>query len=69
MTRDELLTCYRPIRASIRRILSAAVPVCNQTDLTRAAKQLGLWAEGTIFLHWANVGCRSGSAFGAQTQE
>jgi len=50
MTRDEALMLYRPIRAAIRRILSAAVPVCNQADLTRAAKQLGLWAEGKIFL-------------------
>jgi len=50
MTRDEALMLYRPIRAAIRRVLSAAVPVCNQADLTRAAKQLGLWAEGKIFL-------------------
>ena len=27
MTRDEALALYHPIRASVRRILSAAVPV------------------------------------------
>jgi hypothetical protein len=50
MTRDEVLALYRPIRASVRGILSAAVPVCNHTDLARAAKQLDLWAEGKIIL-------------------
>jgi hypothetical protein len=50
MTREEALALYRPIRAAIKRILSAAVPACNQADLTRSAKQLGLWAEGKIFL-------------------
>src|SRR6202453_598268 len=50
MTRDEALALYRPIRVSVRRILSAAVPVCNQSDLMRAAKQLGLWADGKIVL-------------------
>jgi len=48
MTRNEALALYRPIRASIRRILSLAVPVCSRADLMRAAKQLGLWADGTI---------------------
>ena len=41
---------YHPIRASVRRILSAAFRVCNQADLMRAAKQLGLWADGKIVL-------------------
>jgi hypothetical protein len=50
VTRDEALAAYRPIRVSVRRILSAAVPVCNQSDLMRAAKQLGLWADGKIVL-------------------
>jgi len=50
MTRDEMLALYRPIRASVRRILSAAVPACNHADLARAAKQLDLWAEGKIVL-------------------
>lgn len=50
MTRDEALALYHPIRASVRRILSAAVPVCNQSDLMRAAKRLGLWADGKIVL-------------------
>jgi hypothetical protein len=50
MTRDEALAVYLPIRASVRRILSVAVPVCNQSDLMRAAKRLGLWAAGKIVL-------------------
>jgi hypothetical protein len=50
MTRDEALAVYHPIRASVRRILSAAVPVCNQSDLMRAAKLLGFWANGKIAL-------------------
>src|SRR5271155_5271459 len=50
MTRDEALALYHPIRSSVRRILSAAVPVCNQSDLMRAAKLLGLWADGKILL-------------------
>jgi hypothetical protein len=50
MTRDEALALYHAIRESVRRILSAAVPVCNQSDLMRAAKQLGLWADGKIVL-------------------
>jgi len=50
MTREEALAMYHPIRASVRRILSAAFRVCNQADLMRAAKQLGLWVEGTISL-------------------
>ena len=50
MTREEALALYHSIRASVRRILSAAVPVCNQSDHMRAAKQLGLWADGKVFL-------------------
>jgi hypothetical protein len=50
MTREEALALYHPIRASVRRILSAAISVCNQSDFMRAAKQLGLWVEGTIAL-------------------
>ena len=50
MTRQEALALYHPIRASVRRILSAAISVCNQSDFMRAAKQLGLWVEGTIAL-------------------
>ena len=46
MTREEALASYHPIRASVRRILSAAISVCNQSDLMRAAKQLGLWPTG-----------------------
>jgi len=37
MTSDDPLVLYHPIRASVGRILSAAVPVCNQSDLMRAA--------------------------------
>jgi hypothetical protein len=48
MTREEALALYHPIRASVRRILSAAIPVCNQSDFMRAAKQLGLRVESTI---------------------
>ena len=50
MTRDEALTLYHPIRASVRRILKEAVGVCNQSDLKRAAKALGLWAKEKIVL-------------------
>ena len=50
MTRKEALALYHPIRTSVRRILSAAISVCNQSDFMRAAKQLGLWVEGTISL-------------------
>jgi hypothetical protein len=50
MTREEALALYHPIRASVRRILSAAFRVCNQADLMRTAKQLGLWADGNIVL-------------------
>ena len=50
ITREEALALYHPIRASVRRIVSAAIPVCNQSDFMRAAKQLGLWVEGKISL-------------------
>ena len=50
MTREEALALYHPIRASVRRILRAAISVCTQSDLMRAAKQLRLWADGKIFL-------------------
>jgi hypothetical protein len=33
MTRDQASGLYRPIRASIRRILRAAIRVCSQSDL------------------------------------
>ena len=48
MTRNEALALYRPIRATIRRIISLAVPACDRADFMRAAKQLGLWADGAI---------------------
>jgi hypothetical protein len=50
MTREEALALYHPIRASVRRILSAAIPACNKSDLMRAAKQLGLWVDWKISL-------------------
>jgi hypothetical protein len=50
MTREEALAYYQPIRASVRRILTEAVRVCNQSDLKRAAKLLGLWADERIIL-------------------
>ena len=48
MTRDEALALYRPIRAGIQRVLRVATTVCSRADMTRAAKQLGLWAESQI---------------------
>ena len=50
MTREEALAYYQPIRASFRRILTEAVRVCNPSDLKRAAKLLGLWADEKIIL-------------------
>ena len=50
MTRDEALALYHPIRASVRQILSAAISACTRSDLMRAAKQLGRWADGKITL-------------------
>jgi hypothetical protein len=50
MTRDQTLELYRPIHASVRRILRAAVRVCNQSDFMRAAKLLGFWTDGKIVL-------------------
>ena len=44
------MATYRPIRASVRRILSSAISACNHSDFMRAAKQLGLWADGKIAL-------------------
>lgn len=48
MTRDEALALYRPMRASIRRVLGDAVRACSRADMMRAAKQLGCWADGSI---------------------
>jgi hypothetical protein len=50
MTLEEALVFYHPIRASVRRILGAAISVCNQSDFMQAAKQLGLSVEGTMAL-------------------
>ena len=50
MTREEAAALYHPIRASVRRILKDAVGVCNQSDLKRAAKALGLWVDEKIVL-------------------
>jgi hypothetical protein len=50
MTREETLALYRPIRASVRRILKEAVGACNPSDLKRAAKVLGLWVNEKIAL-------------------
>jgi hypothetical protein len=50
MTHDQALELYRPIRASVRRILTAAIRACNQSDFVRAAKLLGFWSEGKIVL-------------------
>jgi hypothetical protein len=48
LTRDEVLAAYRQIRAAIQRVLREAARTCSRADLTRAAKQLGLWEEGRI---------------------
>lgn len=50
MGREEVLTIYRPIRTSIQHVLRMAVPVCSRADWTRAAKQLGLWAEAQVLV-------------------
>jgi hypothetical protein len=50
MTREEALASYHPVRSAVQRILSAAIPVCTQSDLMRAAKQLALWRDGQISL-------------------
>jgi hypothetical protein len=50
MTREEALAFYHLIRESVRRILGAGISACNQSDLIRAAKQLGLWGDGKISL-------------------
>ena len=45
MTRSEVLAQYRPICASIRRVLRLAANTCKRSDLTRAVKQVAPWAE------------------------
>jgi hypothetical protein len=45
VTRAEALAQYRPVRASIRHVLSAAADVCSRQDVTRALKQIAPWAE------------------------
>ena len=45
MTRAEVLTRYRPIRAGIRRVLREATQACGRADLNRAVKQVAPWAE------------------------
>lgn len=48
MTRAEVLAQYRPIRAGIRRVLSAATKACSRADLNRAIKQVAPWAEAEV---------------------
>lgn len=43
MTRDDVFTVYRPLRASIQSVLEAAVATCSKSDLRRAAKLL--WSD------------------------
>jgi hypothetical protein len=50
MNRDTALALYRPIRASVIRILEKAISACNQSDLKRAAKALGLWVDEKMVL-------------------
>ena len=45
MTRSEVLTQYRPIRAGIQRVLRLAANACKPADLTRAVTQVAPWAE------------------------
>ena len=48
MTRAEVLAQYRPIRAGIRRVLSAATKACGRADLNRVIKQVAPWAEAEM---------------------
>lgn len=41
-SREEILACYRPIRASIQAVLTEAVQQCKKLDFDRAAKHLDL---------------------------
>lgn len=41
-SREEILACYRPIRASIQAVLTEAVKQCKKLDFDRAAKHLDL---------------------------
>ena len=43
MTREAVLALYQPMRLATRRITSFAGKVCSKADLTRAAKQIGIW--------------------------
>lgn len=42
MSRDAILSQYRPIRRAIQAVLAQAVHACKKPDLDRAAKHLGL---------------------------
>jgi hypothetical protein len=48
MTRDEVLTEYRSIRAAIQRVLAQAPKVCTAADWKRAARALGFEDVGSI---------------------
>jgi hypothetical protein len=41
MTRAEVLSQYRPIRAGIRRVLSEATKACGRADLTARFERVG----------------------------
>lgn len=45
MTRAEVTTRYRPIRAAIQRLLREASAACGRADFHRAARQIAPWAE------------------------
>ena len=49
-TREEAIARYRPVRAAIQAVLPLAVGFCDSADLTRAAKQMGLWFDGEIVI-------------------
>ncbi|GJD64403.1 hypothetical protein CS379_17135 [Methylobacterium frigidaeris] len=42
MSRDAILSQYRPIRRAIQTVLAQALDACKKPDLDRAAKHLGL---------------------------
>jgi hypothetical protein len=50
MNRDQFLALYDLRREVVQRILGEAVQSLTQADLTRSAKQLGLWRGGRIVL-------------------
>jgi hypothetical protein len=48
MTRDETLALYQPMRANLKGALRKASRSLLDSDLERAARQIGLWRHGRI---------------------